>query len=98
MKKNKNFVNKRQSKKRIDHLGIIYNIKSKDIYDTSIKKVNKRKNENISDEESDNNKEINKNIIPSFHTIKSSVSKYISKKFSKDFDNLSQQQNKVNII
>ena len=84
MKKNKNFVNKRQSKKRIDHLGIIYNIKSKDIYDTSIKKVNKRKSENISDEESDNNKEIDKNIFPS------SGYRYPSKKLPKDIDNLSQ--------
>ena len=56
-------------KKIIDNIGIIYNIKSKDIYDTSIKKALKRKSENISGEESDNNKEINKKIIPSFDII-----------------------------
>ena len=84
MKKNKNFINKRWSKKTIDNIGIIYNNKSNDIYDTSIKKVNKRKSENISDEESDNNKEIDKNIIPS------SGYRYPSKKLPKDIDNLSQ--------
>ena len=64
---------KDEAKKTIDNIVIIYNIKSKDTYDISIKTVNKRKSENISDEESNNNKEINKNIIPSFDKIKSSV-------------------------
>ena len=82
MKKNKNFINKRWSKKTIDNIDIIYNIKSKDIYDTSIKKVNKRKSENI-DEESDN-KEMNKNIIPLFDSIKSPVYRYITKKLTKN--------------
>ena len=34
--------------KKIDNIGIIYNIISKDIYYSSIKKENKRKRENIS--------------------------------------------------
>ena len=65
-KKNKNYINKDEAKKTIDNIDIIYNIKSKDIYDISIKKIYKRKSDNISDEESDNNKEINKIIIPFF--------------------------------
>ena len=72
-KKIKTLLIKDEAKKTIDNIVIIYNIKSKDTYDISIKTVNKRKSENISDEESNNNKEINKNIIPSFDKIKSSV-------------------------
>ena len=89
-KKIKTILIKDEAKKKIDNIDIIYNIKSKDIGDTSIKKIYKRKSDNISDEESDNNKEINKNIIPSFDTIKSSVYRYISRKIPKDIDKLSE--------
>ncbi len=72
-KKLKTLLIKDEAKKTIDNIGIIYNIKSKDIINTSMKKVYKRKSYIISDEESDNNKDINKNIMPSFDSIKSSV-------------------------
>ena len=84
LKKIKTLFIKKEAKKVKGNIDIIYNIKSKDIYDTSIKKVNKWKSENISDEESDNNKEIDKNIFPS------SGYRYPSKKLPKDIDNLSQ--------
>ena len=53
---------------------------------TSIKKVHKRKSENISDKEKDNNNEINKNNNPSFDSIKTSIFTYISKKIPKIID------------
>ena len=90
LKKIKTILIKDETKKTIDNIDIIYNIKSKEIGDISIKKIYKRKSDNISDEESDNNKEINKNIIPSFDTIKSSVYRYISRKIPKDIDKLSE--------
>ena len=83
LKKIKTLFIKKEAKKVKGNIDIIYNIKSKDIYDTSIKKVNKWKSENISDEESDNNKEINKNIIPSFDIIKSTVLDSYQKKWPK---------------
>ena len=83
LKKIKTLFIKKEAKKVKGNIDIIYNIKSKDIYDTSIKKVNKWKSEIISDEESDNNKEINKNIIPSFDIIKSTVLDSYQKKCPK---------------
>ena len=56
-KKIKTILIKDEAKKTIDNIDIIYNIKSIDIYDTSIKNIYKLKSDNISDEESDNNKE-----------------------------------------
>ena len=75
-------------------LKLIYNIKTKDICDTFIKKAYKRKNEIISDEESDNNKDKNNNIIPSFDSINILVYKYISK----NIDKLSELHDDIKII
>ena len=69
--------------KKIDNFGKIYNIKSKDIYDTSIKKIHKRKSNNIPNDEKDKNNEKNKNISPSIYSVKSSIYRYISKNYQK---------------
>lgn len=89
-KKVQTLLIKNRAKKSIDNFGKIYNIKSKDIYETSLKKVHKRKSGNINDEEDDNNNKIKKNINPSFNSIKSSVYRYISKNLPKNIDKLSE--------
>ena len=73
----------------------IFTIKAKDIFDSSIKKATKRKNDNIPEEAEDNNHLHNSNNINniniktiSFDNIKDSIYRYINKQIPKDIEKL----------
>ena len=59
-KKVKTLLTKNEAKKTIDNMRIIYNINCKDLYNTSLNKIQKRKSDEYSDEKSNNNIDIKK--------------------------------------
>ena len=73
-------------------MGIIYNIKCKDLYNTSLNIIQKRKSDDYSDEESNNNIDIKK-IVPSYDSVKSSIYRYITKTLPKDIEYLTDLPN-----
>ena len=83
---------KNEVKNKMNIIGNIFNVKAKTIYDQSIKKITKRKSDNLPEEEEDNNA-VQKNIVPSYNSIKPSIYRLINKNIPHDVENLSELPN-----
>ena len=79
-------------KSNIENKEIIYNIKPKDIFDSSIRKAFKRKSdeepENKEIKENDNHISIKNEPMPNFTNLKSAIYRNLNKSMPKDIENL----------
>ena len=84
-------------KSNIENKEIIYNIKPKDIFDSSIRKAFKRKSdedpENKEIKENDNHISIKNEPMPNFTNLKSAIYRNLNKSMPKDFENLEELPN-----
>ena len=81
-------------KDNITNNEIIYNVKQREIFESSIRKAIKRKRDNNPDEneikEEDNHINIKKDSKPIFENVKSSMYRYINKNIPKDIEILNE--------
>ena len=93
-KKIKSLKLKNKAKKLIEEENLIYDVKARNIFDNSVKKVIKRKSAEDPKEEI---KELNNNSIsinykhndnPSFNNVRASICRYINKKIPKDIEDI----------
>ena len=81
---------KNEVKNKMNIIGNIFNVKAKTIYEQSIKKITKRKSDNLPEED---NNALPKNIVPSYNSIKPSIYRLINKNIPHDVENLSELPN-----
>ena len=91
-KKIQNLLLMNDIKSNIENKEIIYNIKPKDIFDSSIRKAFKRKSdeepENKEIKENDNHISIKNEPMPNFSNLKSAIYRNLNKSMPKDIENL----------
>ena len=85
---------KSEAKKIVGEENVIYDIKARNIFDSSVKKIVKRKSDEEPKEEIDNQKKDNipinykQNMTPSFSSVRASIYRYINKNVPKDIEDI----------
>ena len=81
-----------EAKTTLDKNSDIYNIKARDIYEKSLKKITKRKKDELQDEDNNANSlqniDLKQNSSPNFDNIKHNIYRYINKNIPKDIESL----------
>ena len=85
---------KSEAKKIVDEENVIYDNKTRNIFDSSVKKIVKRKSDEEQKEEIDNQKNDNisinykQNVTPSFSNVRTSIYRQINKNVPKDIEDI----------